>query len=83
MSELGPLRDKNKSKTVCIFALVHMSLIKDPSSAMVFDSAQESQPPAVPHADRLSYSAAVGLSFLAIRARFTQTLTPRGVPENT
>ena len=46
MSELGLLRYKSKSKTVCTSALVHMSLIDNPSSAMGFDSAQESQPPA-------------------------------------
>jgi hypothetical protein len=44
MSELGLLRYKSKSKTVCTSALVHMSLIKDPPSAMGFDSARESQP---------------------------------------
>lgn len=44
MSELGLLRDKSKSKTLYTSALVHMSLINHPGSAMVFDSAQESQP---------------------------------------
>ena len=47
MSELGLLKDKSKSKTVCTSALVHMSLIDNPSSAMGFDSAQESQPPPI------------------------------------